>query len=223
MAATVTPQGRGLGRIPLFDEKSRAFPARGAAELKSVVHPMGKPVLDQLRTNGCTGNGQAHARNCKPNHKPRERYLTEDDAQRCYSRATQIDPFPGQMPEQDTGSSVLASCKAAVELNWITRYEWCFSFDHLLSSLQLGPIVVGVNWYAGFNRTSPQGYIDISGPVIGGHAFCYNGVNMRDRFLWALQSWGPGNYGLRGRFKVPFTVAARLQAEDGDAVLPIAA
>jgi hypothetical protein len=217
---TTTARRYGLGRIARFDEKSRNYPARTAAQRTSVVHTHYGPMLDQGEVGSCSGNGQAQASNTKGLHRPRTGYKTEPDAVQCYTIATSIDPYPGTYPQQDTGSSVLAATKAAVQLGWATRYEWAFGLDHMQGAVGLGTVEVGVNWYESFFKPSRTGYIDISGDIAGGHAFAVNGVNFRDRFFWALQSWGP-DWGLGGRFKIPFAVMDRLLREDGECVRPI--
>lgn len=218
---TVTTHGRyGLGRFARFDERSRNYPARGADQIKSVVWPVYGPRLDQLKVGSCTGQGMAAACNCKGLHRPRSPYKREPDALRIYTRATQIDPYPGTYPQQDTGSSVLAAAYAAREEGWITRYEWAFGLNHMQSALQFGPVEVGTNWYESFFEPSKRGYVDIAGDVVGGHAYAVHGINLRDRYFWAIQSWGP-HWGLGGRFKIPFSIMDRLLREDGDCMRPV--
>jgi Papain family cysteine protease len=209
-----------LGRVAQFDERSRAFAAAAPGEVRTVLWAHAGGVLDQGDLGACTGFATAHAVNTRPVHKPRGRYLTGDDGEDLYSRATYLDPFPGVWPDDDTGSSGLAVCKAAKEAGHITRYEWAFGFDHLLSALQSGPVMVGTNWYGTMFHTDDRGVIDIGGRVVGGHEYLILGCAMRDEYATALNSWGP-RWGVRGRFRIPFPIMRRLLDEDGDAVQPI--
>jgi hypothetical protein len=213
-----------LGRRPEFDERSRRFAAPTTAEPRTVLWAHLGSALNQRKLGACTGFATAHACNTRPTHKPRGRLLNDDDARSIYSRATQLDPFPGwydlETGKVDTGSSGLAACKAALERGHITRYEWAFGFDHLLSALQSGPVMLGTWWYESMFRTNAGGYITISGDRVGGHEYLILGCNMRSRYFTALNSWGDG-WGLEGRFRIPFDDARRLLHEDGDAVQPI--
>jgi hypothetical protein len=209
-----------LGRVAQFDERSRGFAAPAALPPRTVLWSHTGPVLDQGAIGACTGFATAQACNTRPTHKPRGRLLTDVDGRKLYSRATELDPWPGVWPPTDTGSSGLAACKAAVEGGHITRYEWAFGFDHLLSALQSGPVMVGTNWYDSMFRVNAGGYVTIGGDVVGGHEYLILGCAMRSGYLTALNSWGPG-WALKGRFRIPFDVMRRLLAEQGDAVQPI--
>lgn len=208
-----------LGRRAQFDDRSRRFAAPALLAPKTVLWDHLGPVLDQGSTGSCTGHATAQACNTRPTHQPRGRLLNNDDARSIYSRATELDPWPGIWPPTDTGSSGLAACKAAVERGHITRYEWAFGFDHLLSALQSGPVMVGTWWYDSM-FTTRSGYVTAEGERVGGHEYLIVGCNLRSRYVTALNSWGP-HWGLRGRFRLPFDTMRRLLTEDGDAVQPI--
>lgn len=218
----------GLGRVVNHDPRSRAFPAPTATAVKSVTWPVYGPRLNQGQTSSCTGNAMAAWLNGKPAHAARSRYMVEEDALRLYSRATALDPFPGTYmhPAQngnsgdDSGSDGNSVCKAAREESLITSWTHAFGFDHMLASLQLGPVLAGTNWYDGFFRPSPAGYIDVSGENVGGHEYLIHGVNLRGQYLWATNSWGSGWGPLNGRFKIPFQIMRRLLGEQGDITAP---
>jgi hypothetical protein len=219
------PEGLGLGRLLNHDPKSRNFPAPTAAgPVRSVVWTRYGQSLDQGNLGSCTGNALAHWHNTRPNHAARKPLDTEADALAYYTRATQLDPFAGQMPDEDTGSDGNSVCKAGREAGILLSWTHVFGFDHLLNALQHGSVLTGSNWYPSMFNPSPAGYVEIGSGErpVGGHEYLYQGVNLRDRYLWAVQSWGP-TWGLKGRFKIPFEVARRLLAEDGDATQPVAA
>ena len=91
-------------------------------------------------------------------------------AHRIYSRATNLDPFPGQWPPTDTGSSGTAAAQAAVELGEAERYDWYFGLDHALDGLQVHTLSVGTWWYEGLFEPDPTTKIARpTGRKVGGH------------------------------------------------------
>jgi hypothetical protein len=216
--------GKRLGRHVEHDPRSRnfAFKAAEDAVLKSITHRHFGGVLDQGNLGSCTGNACAGAINTIPLHHKQERVLREPDALDLYEVATVVDEFPGQYPPEDTGSSGLAVAKAAQQKGYISSYQHAFSLNDALAALMTGPIIVGVNWYEGFDTPNPHGLVEISGQIRGGHEFVVRGYHrhqrVSDSLLIADNSWGLG-YGERGRFI--FTVATfnRLLNEDGDATI----
>jgi len=209
-----------LGRILNHDEKSRAFPAATAPTIRSLVWLVRGKRLNQGELGSCTGNALAAWLNSNFAHKPRTPYDDQEDAIDYYSLATTYDPFDGTYPPDDTGSSGLAVCKAGITRGRLTSYRHAFGFDQTLGALQLSPVLIGVNWYEGMFTPSRLGYVEPSGRLAGGHEFLLHGVNVRDRFVWATNSWGT-EWGLEGRFKIPFEVLRRLLSEDGDVTVPV--
>lgn len=210
-----------LGRRPQFDERSRSFAAPVTRPVPSLVHHRTfGPRLNQGDLGACTGFATATAVNTHPNHRPRHLPKTAEDARSLYSRATAIDVFDGTWPPDDTGSSGLAACKAAVERGWIRRYEWAFGLDHALATLAVRPVMFGTNWYESMFDSDDDGLVVIAGVAVGGHEWCAIGYNRPARLVYAVNSWGP-KWGDNGRFNVRFDDLARLLREDGDAVSPI--
>src|SRR5882757_6217716 len=74
------------------------------------------PVLDQGKIGSCTGNAVTQLLNTDYAMKisGRTAYLAEADAVSIYTLATDIDQFPGDYPNVDTGSTGSAACEAAV-------------------------------------------------------------------------------------------------------------
>lgn len=208
-----------LGRLVNHDPRSRAFPAR-VSQLTSVTHYHWGGSLDQGDLGSCTGNALATARNTSPIRKSR-RLLNESDAVSVYARATHIDPFDGYYPPDDTGSSGLAACKAAMEYQFISGYTHAFGFDHVLAALVLSPVMIGVNWYEDMFTLGPKGFAWPTGALVGGHEFTLVKLNMEYRYVECVNSWGNYWGPLNGRFRLAFSVLDRLLSEDGDAIVPI--
>lgn len=152
---------------------------------------------------------------CRPNG-----YLTQDDAVKGYSLATQLDDFLGQYPPEDTGSSGLAAAKAAVQLGYFRAYNHVFGFEHFTSVLQTQPLIVGTSWLDGMFDPDASGQVHVTGNIAGGHEYLALGVNYETATLTFLNSWGTG-WGLGGRFTMSFRDFSYLLAQDGDGTAPV--
>lgn len=183
------------------------------------------PILDQGREGACTGFATAGDLGASPHR------VTVNDAlaRTIYYRARQIDEWPGENYE---GSSVLAAVKAATELGFYSSYRWAFSITDLRDAvLGLGPAIIGIPWPRNAYQPRPSGLLDISGPVVGGHAILVTGYHPRMR-LWReswtarfevfrlRNSWGPG-YGRRGDAFITADDLAHLLASNGEACIPL--
>lgn len=178
------------------------------------------PVLDQGRVGACTGYAMAHALNTRPNHVAREKMLTSSDALALYGLATQLDPWPGTYPEEDTGSSGLAVAKAAVQLGHIREYRWAFGFDQFLGALMEGPVLVGTIWKNDMFWPTSRGFVRPTGNEAGGHEYLAVGMDLKHRYLTFQNSWST-LWGVKGRFYMTFDDFKSLLDADGDAMLPI--
>lgn len=209
-----------LGRHVEHDPRSRNFPARKAEALSTVTHRHYGGSLDQGNLGSCTGNALAHARNTVPLRHARP-LLTETDAVKIYSLGTQLDGVSGQYPPEDTGSTGLGVCKAGVKLGYITSYHHAFGLDEALHALMLQPVIVGTNWYESMFDPNSSGFVKVNGDVVGGHEYCIVGLNVEQRYVKCVNSWG-NEWGLDGRFRLTFDQLDRLLQEDGDVTVPIA-
>ena len=209
------PDLKPLGRIVQHDPRSLNFAAPAAPTLKSVTHRRLCPPFDQGQLGSCTGNAMAGLLMTTPTH-PRGVKLTEVDAVKLYSYATTVDDAPGSYPPDDTGSSGLAVAKAAQHYGYITAYAHAFGLDHVLAALVLAPVIIGVNWYEGFDNPDANGWVHISGSVRGGHEFELVGLNVHTKSVTAVNSWG-SEWGAGGRFRFSWDVLGQLLAEQGDA------
>lgn len=142
------------------------------------------------------------------------------DADRGYSLATTLDPFPGQWPPEDTGSSGLAAAKAAVQLGYSSHYEWYFGIDAVLDGLQQHALSVGTWWYWDmFTATGARPLVRPTGGKAGGHQWTlykydpstsplYIGKQRVGGICW----WGPSFR----TFELTVDDFAELLADDGD-------
>jgi hypothetical protein len=190
------------------------------------VHTHYGRVLDQGNVGSCTGNAMAQALMAGP-LRQRGRTVSQRTALALYSRATELDPWEGDYPPDDTGSSGLAVCKAAVEAGLIRRYEWAFGLDHLRRALAVGPVLVGTAWYESMFGPDDDGFVTAEGEMVGGHEYLCLGYVGDDYHF--LNSWGRG-WGVPskvaditgGTFWMSATTFGALLEDYGDAVQPLA-
>jgi len=226
---------RRLGRHQHFDERSRKFSVRenpfwqlgdpGTSASPEVMGLRSRTWLRRIAAfnqgalGSCTGNAVVGLLATAPFRRTPEHDINEKLAVQDYSRATEIDPFDGKWPPDDTGSSVLAALKALVQLGRAKEYRWCFGSKDVLPTLSyVAPVAIGVNWYDSFDRPDATGLVRLTpgARIRGGHAFLVLGINVALEQVIAENSWGPG-FGVRGRFRFSVQDLDRLLREDGEA------
>lgn len=182
-----------LGRHlePHHDPRSKAFPA-STAPLVTTYHQRRGPILNQVRTNACTGFSTAGALNSDPLDTPGRRLLGAPDALAIYGWATAHDPFPGTYPAQDTGSTGLAAAKAAKHMGLISGYSHAFGLQHVLGALVVSPLIVGIPWRRNMFTPDPRtGVLDCTGSVVGGHEIELLAIDVEQELVVVPNSWGP--------------------------------
>lgn len=136
-----------------------------------------------------------------------------------YHRAQQQDRLMGN--HWDEGASVLAGAKACKQAGHISSYRWAFGIDDVIDTLvEVGPVVIGINWYSSMYDTAPGGLVDIGGSLVGGHCILLTGYwpahpELGDVVVW-VNSWG-SDYGVHGQAYIRVADLAQLLAQDGDA------
>jgi len=204
-------------RLDGKDQRSRAFAAPLAAEIHSVRHRHYGPILNQW-VGSCTGHSAAQNLNNAPVHKARSAYKRDSDAMDIYHLATTLDPWPGEYPPEDTGSSVLCAAKATKQLGFISGYRWAFGFDQMLAALMFNPVVVGTIWRNNMYRLDDKGFLDVSGSVVGGHAYLIMGYAASRGYFTMLNSWSRA-WGKKGYAKIGARDLRTLIDNDGEAVV----
>jgi hypothetical protein len=217
-----------LGRQVVHDPQSRrfAFPLGALPDkpTKPIRHRIWGPRTTPSQKIGCcTLVDQAVKANAAGN---RQRGVILDLAwcEKWYPFATRVDPFPGEWPPTDTGSSGLAGCKAAVEAGVIERYEWLFGgARQVLAALAGGEgkkgrcVGVGAWWMADMFSADPETLlVKPTGGRVGGHQWTVTGWAPHYDAFEGLCWWGEG-FGQKGRFRIRFDDLDALLADDGDA------
>lgn len=183
-----------LGRQMVHDERSRAF-ALPAGVDRSRWHDKAIRVYDPLPNPNqivgcCTGVAKAVQFNAAGNRK-RGTVLDMEMAESIYSKATTLDPWDGAWPPTDTGSSGLASAKAAQQMGLGGEYRWVFNgADGVITQVMAGHVVsVGTWWYdgmmpTGLDRFNALPIVKPTGARVGGHQYAIRGYDAdRDRVL----------------------------------------
>lgn len=116
--------------------------------------------------------------------------LNMNNAHEIYRFATILDPFEGEWPPDDTGSSGLAACKAAKQLGLGGDYRHVFGgADEVVQLIMQGRVVnVGTWWYEGLFSPNAKRIVEPTGSKVGGHQYIARGYNL-SRDLVVLRCW----------------------------------
>lgn len=207
---------RAFGRIVNHDPRSRGFPAPRGVARQPVAHRIYGRLLNQGHLGACVGFAGAYALNTDPLHKPGEKLRTNADGRNFYHEATLVDQWDGQWPPTDTGTDVNGLGKALRSLGLITGWTHCFGVDHALDALQLGPVLIGVEWTEDMMNTDPSGFIHPTGAVVGGHEVILHSDPQTGYVIGrcAWKAWGIAG---KGDFKLTYADLGNRLAAQGDA------
>jgi hypothetical protein len=196
MDIEVVPQKRFiLGRQKVHDPRSKAFPAGAMVDRSKWVSKTVRlydPAPNPNQCHGeCTGCAKAMQFNAAGN-RVKGHSLGMDTAHSFYHLATTLDPFPGTWPPDDTGSSGLASAKAAATLLGAGEYRHVFNgADGVVQLIQEGHVVsVGTWWYDNMFNPDVLGLIEPTGPRVGGHQYAARGYDLKRDEVIIRCWWG---------------------------------
>jgi hypothetical protein len=184
-----------LGRQRVHDSRSKAFPARLLVD-KSKWHSKTIRIYDPKRNpNQCHGECTGVAKCVQMNavgNRVKGVTFGMDQAHAFYHLSTELDPFDGTWPPDDTGSSGLASAKAAQKLGIGGEYRHVFNgADGVVEQIMADDVVsVGTWWYEGMFNQNAQGIIEPTGPQVGGHQYAVRGYDAEDDLLIIRCWWG---------------------------------
>jgi hypothetical protein len=190
------PAQAGFGRNVNHDPRSRRFPVRAAAPLRSVMHNRRVPIFDQGGLGSCTGNAALGCMGTEPFYSTITASMQawkfdQDAAVGLYAAATEMDQFYGTYPPTDTGSDGLSVAKVLKDQwGWISGYEHAFSIDQFLTGLMLRPCIVGTEWTSGMWEPTADGVIRPKGRAQGGHEYQAIGLDEPRGLIWFVNSWG---------------------------------
>lgn len=135
-----------------------------------------------------------------------------------YNSAQKVDEWPG---EDYAGTSVRAGAKVLRSLGLIESYHWAFDLATTVDAImELGPVVIGTNWYSEMFQPDSKGFINVAGSLAGGHAYVLNGVNLNKGFVRMKNSWGR-NWGKKGYAKISLADLEKLIKRQGEVCIAI--
>jgi hypothetical protein len=228
-------QRGGLGRHVNHDPQSRRYPyvrrATRPTWPPAVRHERHIPIFDQGDLGACTGMAglgilghgpywaalQAATELRDPTHAgpfP----LNEGGALALYSANTQIDPYQGAYPPDDTGSDGLSAAKSLMAAGVVPGFEWAFGTDEALTALASFPLLVGTLWAESMFEVNRSGLMRVEGAIVGGHEWIVDEYVPSREWVGGVSSWGQG-FGVDGRFYLTVEDFARLLEHDGDVIV----
>lgn len=212
-----------LGRNVVHDSRSLNFQveAADATTLKSVRWPSRIPVLDQGSIGSCTGNAAVHALATDPfvqTDPVKALQLDETYAVSVYSEATTLDPYPGSYLPTDTGSDGLSVAKVLQKRGLISGYQHATSLAGALTALSLRACIAGTAWKTAMFKPDSDGRLRITGSVEGGHEYKLDELDVENRRVWILNSWGL-DWGIAGRAWMTWDDFGSLLSQRGDCTL----
>jgi len=135
-----------------------------------------------------------------------------------YREAQKVDEWPG---ENYAGTSVRGGAKYLKSIGKISSYLWTFDVNVMVNTvLNVGPVVVGTNWYNNMFYPDRNGLIKIGGRIAGGHAYEINGVDTVKQLFRIKNSWGR-SWGQQGHAFISFSDMRRLINENGEVCLAV--
>jgi hypothetical protein len=185
-----------LGRQKVHDPASRAFAMPRLAIDRSLWRDKAVRLYEPLpnpnqRVGCCTGVAKCSQFNAVGNRVAGV-VLGMADAERVYSQNTRIDPWEGEWPPDDTGSSGLASAKTAQALGMGGEYRWIFGgADEVVQNVMQGKVIsVGTWWYESMFSRQPSGLVRVMGDRAGGHQWAVRGYDKSRDLVLGRCWWG---------------------------------
>lgn len=181
-----------LDRLELFDPESRNYqirelldkPLQTSRSLAAKYHLPG-PTLDQDQEGQCVAECCVDRRNGSP-LKNRPLITVFEDRRTFYHECQHADPWAGcylgmRCPIQPSresygGTAVLTGMKLGRDRGWWDSFRWIGAGsglleDDVIQTLRtVGGICFGIPWHEGMYETKPDGLVEVTGKVVGGHA-----------------------------------------------------
>jgi len=201
---------RKFGRFYVEDNRDKKFRIQKVAPIRTSRTYSSRWFGDQKNTSECVGYSLSHLLECSP-------YKQWLNPSGIYDFAQLIDEWDGEYD----GTSVRAGLKVLQKLGFIKEYRWGKTLNDAVNSvLEVGPIIIGVNWYVDMMETDGKGFIHVGGENLGGHAILVDGVYVKTEKFRLKNSWSD-EWGKEGRCYLSFKDFSRLMKEEGEIGLVI--
>lgn len=219
----------GLGRQIAVDNRDQLHPMQSLLPKRITVTSKSwwdlGAWLDQGQTGTCVGHAWAHWVEDSPVNP-----ADTIDPFAVYAEACQLDEWvDNDDADVNWGTSVRGGVKALQARGLVEQYLWAWDVATVRDSVLLkGPVIVGTNWYEemfdpGMVESadgSKRLTLEAEGPLVGGHAYVLNGVNVNRQLFRVKNSWGR-EWGNEGRAFISFDTMERLLAEEGEACMAV--
>src|SRR5678815_2405990 len=184
----------GFGRRAAPDERDRRFLMRETVFPHPLLppRPRQRPYnlgasLDQGQTNQCVGYS------CRDKLASAPFMVHPDQGPspfEIYKGAQANDEWPGENYE---GSSVRGAFKFLQQQGYLASYVWASSLTDCERFIRdgYGTIVLGTDWLEGMAETGADGFVQVTGDVLGGHAYHLFWMIPEKQEAWCKNSWGP--------------------------------
>lgn len=204
---------RRYGRVHAPDDRDKRFAVKKRASMRvSRTWTLG-PRLDQLATPECVAFSAAGWLLSAPISQ----YLNPHG---IYRYAKFDDEWRGEAYD---GTSVRAGARVLAELGFISKYQWAFNVEAIIDTvLEVGPMMIGTNWYAGMATPDASNIMQPKGRLLGGHAYFLYSANTRSELFGVCGSYGT-KWAKRGLTQLSFESMARLLGQDGEACIGVEA
>ena len=212
----------GLGRREAPDPRDLNYPAEALLPARKTAgkrsfkyYNEGKTRINQGSVPACVGAAWVH---WLINGSTTQLVKHLPNFIDVYKAAQKVDEWPG---ENYAGTSVRAGAKILQSLGFIDSYLWTWNVDEVINAvLNVGPVVVGTDWYSGMSWPDEKGIIKPTGRIDGGHAYLLNGVNLKKELFRIQQSWHI-TWGDTGNAWISFADFEKLMNQGGEMCLAI--
>jgi len=203
---------RKFGRLYYPDKRDLKFlmkpDLKKASKIEYRYHYVGDP-LDQGESPRCVGFSGYKYLTAGPVRNTKLPFT----AGGLYKLAQENDEWEGTNYE---GTSVRGLFKYLNKAGYIQRYEWAFDVEVIAAHiLTVGPVVVGTNWFEGMEKPDSKEVLEVSGGILGGHAYVLCGCNRKKKLFRMINSWG--KWGSNGKAWIRFEDFKKLIEDEGEA------
>jgi hypothetical protein len=141
---------------------------------------------------------------------------SKEDAHDFYYKCKIVDGEPGA----ENGSTIRSAAKVLQDVGAIDNYAFAREVESIRWwILNKGPLIVGTLWTEGMMTPDENNMLDISGFILGGHAYLINEWT-KDGRVGIKNSWGP-KWGDNGKAYITVEDFRRLFYYGGEALAAV--